>query len=1120
MNITTYSDICKKDPDLRPYQQKAKEEIFEAWDEVDNVMFQMPTGTGKTRLFTSIISDINKYSIKRKEGVKILIVAHRTELIKQIGEHLDVYKVGHSFIAGGMERDFRKPVLVASIQTITNSHNREVVKRMKVQFIIIDEAHHALAASYKKLWDMYPDAKRLGVTATPWRMNHQSFLDLFDKLILSMPIKDFIKQNYLSPYKYYSLKSESDIQKTIDGIELDSFGEYKESSMEEKMDIGSIRAQLLDSYLSLAEGKRGIIYAINIEHAKHICEEYKKAGYKAVSIDSKTPAEERNQVKDKFKKGQIDIIVNVDIYSEGYDCPEIEFIQLARPTRSLVKYLQQVGRGLRVTKNKQNCIILDNVGMYSRFGLPDARRHWKYHFIGKKIDEEPTRFVSKGTGKSRYVDLSEGTEDMELIQDLDDFVETNSNESYSVINDFFPLFGVTLGKTTWKEAEALGGEVEIWKKGPSRVVYINNIAFWDYEGEGRFTSLLWTKYGSEFPTLWKLKGFSWGNSYDDWITVFKEMDFKLKIKKPPIQYKDSGRITLKAEFVAFSPDGIISFTMDFDFGEDGYLSSSPNTLYSFFVNYHGSAIDSSIDDSDEENYDIDEVKPELQSEKKYYDENGISYNEDCDILVKYPGGKHYDSIRLPEFITEISTWAFKGVSVSEIILHDEILVLNDHVFEDCSDLRTITMETNTPDDVQIDVNAFNWKGVKNCVLRVPFDALSEYQGDERFKDFKYITAIEGSRCLKYDKNGTEVVGCDEEECENIEIPEGVTSIKYDVFENNETIESVTLPNSLEGIGHSAFSGCSNLDEVELNEGLKNIGWDAFRGSGLSQIRIPDSVKEIGFSAFNCEIEVDSSNTYYCSYDGVLYSFIEDELVIYPTDKEDEEFKVPFTVEKIGSFAFEDTRLKTLILPETIKYMGEYILDSAPKLEKLIIEVPDPNEIEIDENAFESFEKNQCKLIVPDGSSSLYASNKHFEGFNSIREVSEEEQSLDGVFFPGQRFKTLPGTYLSEGKTFFYYDGCDHCYVVMSSKGFFLKVMYNGDYYYMSDLIDGNNAGKIWVKNKRGNAVRYSVAYSTDDLNGHTFGRFTESIIRRLISYEDLKTGKSFTVNLLTGELEK
>lgn len=532
MIIAKYSDICKEDSELRSYQQKAKKEIFESWDEVDNVMFQMPTGTGKTRLFTSIISDINKYSIQRREAVKILIIAHRTELINQIGESLDRYHVGHNFIAGGRERTHNYPVFVASIQTITNAHNIKQAKKLNVQFVIIDEAHHALAASYKKLWEMYPKAKRLGVTATPWRMNHQSFLDLFDKLVMSMPIKDFIKQGYLAPYKYFSLRVDSYIQKTIDGIELDSFGEYKESSMEEKMDIGSIRAQLLDSYLSLAKGKKGIIYAINIVHARHICNEYQKAGYKAVCIDSKTPTVEREEFVVKFRNNEIDIIVNVDIFSEGFDCPDIEFIQLARPTCSLVKYLQQVGRGLRINANKQNCIILDNVGMYSRFGLPDARRHWKYHFLGKNVVEEPKKVLSKGTGRYRYVDLSEGTEDMELIQDDYDDVESIGVSS-SAIDDFFPLFGVTLGKTTWKQAKDIGYEVRKCKNEPSRTMNVEEVDFWDHEGKGIFTSIYWTYNESDFPSLWKLKGFDWSLSYDKWVEVFKKMEYIITVTRQP-----------------------------------------------------------------------------------------------------------------------------------------------------------------------------------------------------------------------------------------------------------------------------------------------------------------------------------------------------------------------------------------------------------------------------------------------------------------------------------------------------------------------------------------------------------------------------------------------------------
>lgn len=584
--IDSYSNICKDDSTLRPYQQKAKREIFESWEEVDSVMFQMPTGTGKTRLFTSIINDINKYSIARKEPVRILIIAHRTELIDQIDKSLDRYKVAHNIIAGGNKKDYRKPVNVASIQTLTHPNNLERAKMLNVQFVIIDEAHHALAKTYKKLWDLYPNAKRLGVTATPWRMNHQSFTDLFDKIIISMPVKEFIKEGFLAPYKYFSLKGDSDIQRAIDGIELDRFGEYMESSMEEKMDIGSIRAQLLDSYLALAEGKKGIIYAINIEHANHICEEYKRAGYNAVSIDSKTPAAKRNELVKKFKRGLIDIIVNVDIFSEGFDCPDIEFIQLARPTRSLVKYLQQVGRGLRITENKQHCVILDNVGMYSRFGLPDARRHWKAHFLGKNIDETPTSVGISlgGSGRRREVDMSEGTEDMELIQD--DYKDIESmGRSTSAINDFFSLFGVTLGKTTWKDVEDMGYEVNIWKKGPGRYTYINDVAFWDTKGEGIFTSLYWVRTDDEMPPSWKSKGLSWDLSSDEWVDVFKKMGYTNIEKTQPDDENNSNSNVTREQLEIVSPDYNTIFYIYFDREKISNHNIISEYLSSIFI-YH------------------------------------------------------------------------------------------------------------------------------------------------------------------------------------------------------------------------------------------------------------------------------------------------------------------------------------------------------------------------------------------------------------------------------------------------------------------------------------------------------------------------------------------------------
>lgn len=633
--IDNFSEICKEDSTLRPYQQKAKKEIFESWDKVDNVMFQMPTGTGKTRLFTSIIRDINQYSLQKREAVKILIVAHRTELIDQIDESLKRYRVPHNVIGGSKKgednlvhvasmktllhpqklNEMKFPVHVASIQTLTHPKNLKEAEKLNVQFIIIDEAHHALATTYKKLWELYPGSKKLGVTATPWRMNHQSFTDLFDKLVMSMPIKDFIKQGYLSPYVYYSLRDESYIQKTIDGIELDKFGEYDEASMEENMDIGKIRAQLLRSYQSLAKGKKGIIYAINKKHAKNICREYEDAGYRVVAIDSETSDADRNEMVKSFKKGEIDIIVNVDIFSEGFDCPDIEFIQLARPTHSLVKYLQQVGRGLRITESKGHCVILDNVGMYSKFGLPDARRHWNYHFLGHDVEDEEyqRKGQSNSTGRPRFYDLSEGTEDMELIQDDYKDIEPIGGSS-SAINDFFPLFGITLGKTTWQDANDMGYEVIRFKNEECRSINVEDVDFWDHEGVGIFTSIYWTLDESDFPPEWKSKGFDWNQSYDKWIKVFEKLGFVVTISRKPSQKIYSPRRqSFSAEFEALSPDKSLRFIMDFNYGINGSQASSPKTLYSITVNYEGlcavetDEIDNTVDDEDI-NPQIDDVR--------------------------------------------------------------------------------------------------------------------------------------------------------------------------------------------------------------------------------------------------------------------------------------------------------------------------------------------------------------------------------------------------------------------------------------------------------------------------------------------------------------------------------
>lgn len=196
------------------------------------------------------------------------------------------------------------------------------------------------------------------------------------------------------------------------------------------MDTVQIRARLLDSYKKIANGKKGIIYSISRKHSDHICEEYKKAGINIVKIDSLTPRDERKMYVQRFKNGQIDIIVNVDIFSEGFDCPDIEFIQLARPTKSLVKYLQQVGRGLRPTMGKSNCIILDNVGSSNEFGLPDSNRDWNLYFIGDSSEKQKASTKtsnSSSTVKERSIE--EGNDYLYLVESID-----SENASNNVVS--------------------------------------------------------------------------------------------------------------------------------------------------------------------------------------------------------------------------------------------------------------------------------------------------------------------------------------------------------------------------------------------------------------------------------------------------------------------------------------------------------------------------------------------------------------------------------------------------------------------------------------------------------------------------------------------------------------
>ena len=533
-----------KEIKLFDYQEDMKERIEKALRLHRSVMAQMPTGTGKTVLLASVVESF----LREHSNCNVWIVAHRRELVSQIRETIErvffesprpSFQRGLHFLPKplflrkrGCNRPTRcseplrskdggpskvspdcagwdrlgatclwsadglgatsassdnpnsdmMPIKAVSIQWLSK-HYDEIEEEPGM--IVIDEAHHALAKTYKEMWERFPNAKFLGLTATPCRLNGKGFTDLFDVLVQSWSVPEFISKGRLATYDFVSIKSGGVTQRLIDSLQKrGADGDYQNKEMDMLLNKKPSIERLYRSLEEFGKDRKGIVYAINIRHANAIAEFYREHGIAAVAIDSKTPSSLRKELIERFKasntsfsnhpiplskegfskitpslftikegstshpdpltlRGEggnrptrcseplrskdggpskvspdcagwdrlgatclraadgvgdrlgatclraadglapIQVLVNVDIFSEGFDCPDVEFVQLARPTLSLAKYLQMVGRGLRVAKGKKNCVIIDNVGLYRVFGLPSQVWNWNAMFEGK-----------------------------------------------------------------------------------------------------------------------------------------------------------------------------------------------------------------------------------------------------------------------------------------------------------------------------------------------------------------------------------------------------------------------------------------------------------------------------------------------------------------------------------------------------------------------------------------------------------------------------------------------------------------------------------------------------------------------------------------------------------------
>ena len=447
--------------ELFDYQEDMKARIEKALCLHRSVMAQMPTGTGKTVLLASVVESF----LREHSNCKVWIVAHRRELVSQIRETIErvfskitpslfTIKEGSTshpdpLSSGAREETapprrseplrskvggpskvspdclsasaFNVPIKAVSIQWLSK-HYDEIEEEPGL--IVIDEAHHALAKTYKEMWERFPKAKFLGLTATPCRLNGKGFTDLFDVLVQSWGVPEFISKGRLATYDFVSIKSDGVTQRLIDSLQKrGADGDYQNKEMDMLLNKKPSIERLYRSLEEFGKDRKGIVYAINIDHARKITKLYQEHGVKAIAIDSKTPATERQQDIEAFKKGDIQVLVNVDIFSEGFDCPDVEFVQLARPTLSLAKYLQMVGRGLRVAKGKKNCVIIDNVGLYRVFGLPSQVWNWNAMFEGKlKVGKK------KETAKEREFFLMSKVQDCIQIHPESEMMMVMSHE--------------------------------------------------------------------------------------------------------------------------------------------------------------------------------------------------------------------------------------------------------------------------------------------------------------------------------------------------------------------------------------------------------------------------------------------------------------------------------------------------------------------------------------------------------------------------------------------------------------------------------------------------------------------------------------------------------------------
>jgi superfamily II DNA or RNA helicase len=352
---------------LRDYQRRAVEGVVAALDR--RPILVSPTCSGKTLMATALVEEL---------GLPTLWLAHRKELVDQAARRLEAQGLGVGVILAGHAPMPLARVQVASVQTLVR---REMPH---AELIVADEAHHFTAVTHKQILDSYPNAYRVGLTATPFRLDGRGLGDLFGELIIAATTKQLCDQGVLHAPKVWCSKAPD-----LRGMKIIA-GDYSLGALSKRTNTAELNADIVQTWLKHAAGLRSVVFAVDIEHSRAITVAFQQAGIAAEHLDGATPLDERDAILARLAAGRTQIVSNCMVLTEGWDLPALQCAIIARPTASLNLHLQMVGRVMRASDGKSGAIVLDHAGNHHVHGL--ATRSLKYSLDGSARvgHDEPT----------------------------------------------------------------------------------------------------------------------------------------------------------------------------------------------------------------------------------------------------------------------------------------------------------------------------------------------------------------------------------------------------------------------------------------------------------------------------------------------------------------------------------------------------------------------------------------------------------------------------------------------------------------------------------------------------------------------------------------------------------